>query len=631
VNKFNFFALFYIFLFINYLHGQETDQDSVKYPFARPDTLKTIEIRSNLYWYDLELKLHTVKDSSQYQLFSSKDEKGLNYGDMGDIFQNHPLWFEFDLQERGRPVYISMINKYPHQTSFYYGGALMNDPIHGMYNSQFIPVNFIRYVEGSFCTGILNNSAYGSEGMISVVPLTLHTKAPWSRVVYKQSGAFGYRDLDLSFVKPISETFAIQLGGINKSYDGSIFNSDYKGTNYRGEVSWQCKSNLYLRWQFFLNRDLVGITPDPDIFQQEIQFSRQKELRDDYFFDLTWLPFDSTNHRLHVLLFNTFSSRKLKDRFSSYQILNKHKRYGIDINYNVFFGKNELLLGAGTILPKVWGTGFITPRKLYSYNVYANLTISLSEKVKLKPAAQLVYRDGFEAQILPMLKVDLIPLMNHKFSFAITRSIRLPNASELFFHFDTLYGNSGLHPEVHNSIHGSYEINNDNKWGFQIQSGYFLIDHEINWLAPNFANSSSREYYILGLNAEYILGKFSLGSGGQYTFSDLYLTPRSSCYGTIHFQDIWLKGAVKIDAYGSINAFDRHHTLYFEPRLNRFYYGNDFSDPFYTLNLKIVATIKDAKIFFEMDNVLSADYEIIHGYYQIFRHLRFGVNWMFWD
>ena len=42
-------------------------------------------------------------------------------------------------------------------------------------------------------------------------------------------------------------------------------------------------------------------------------------------------------------------------------------------------------------------------------------------------------------------------------------------------------------------------------------------------------------------------------------------------------------------------------------------------------------TVKNAKIFFEMDNALSEDYEIIHGYNQYFRHVRFGVNWSFWD
>jgi hypothetical protein len=630
VTRFN-FLLVNVFLFTCFLKAQEADRDSVKYPFSRPDTLKTMVIKSNLYWYDLQLKLHTAKDSSRYASFSAKDEKGLNYGDIGDIFSSQPLWYVYDLQERGRPLYISVINKFPHQTPFYYGGILMNDPIHGMFNGQFIPVNFIRYLETDLSIGAFNNSAWGSGNAISVVPLSLHTKAPWSRVVYKQDGAFGYRDLDLSFVKPFSETFAIQLGGINKGYNGSFYNSSYKGTNYRGEITWQYKPNLYLRSQFFLNRDLVGITPDPDIYRQEITFPRQKELRDDYFIDLTWQPFDSTGERLHLLIFNTFSSRKFKDRFSSYTILYKHRRYGMDVNYNIFLGKNELLFGTGTILPKVWGTGFTSARKPYSYNAYAHLTYPLSDKVTLSPAIQLVYRNDFDPQILPEIRIDILPLFNHKLSFMAARYVRLPNTSELFFNFDTLYGNADLHPELHNSIYGSYDISVKNKWHVCMQSGYFHIDREINWLAPHFVNSPSREFYFLGLNAEYNLGKFSLASGGQYTFSKLYLTPRSSAYGNIHFQDIWLKGAVKIDAYGFINAYDRHHVLYFESRLNRFYYGKDLINPFFTLNWKIVATVMDAKIFFEMDNVLSEDYEIIHGYMQRYRHLRFGVNWILWD
>ena len=82
------FLLLFIFIFLlkNTLQAQESPEDSVKYPFAKPDTLRTIKIKSNLYWYDLEKELHTIKDSSHYKLFSIDQEIGLNYGDIGDIF-----------------------------------------------------------------------------------------------------------------------------------------------------------------------------------------------------------------------------------------------------------------------------------------------------------------------------------------------------------------------------------------------------------------------------------------------------------------------------------------------------------------------------------------------------------------
>ena len=45
----------------------------------------------------------------------------------------------------------------------------------------------------------------------------------------------------------------------------------------------------------------------------------------------------------------------------------------------------------------------------------------------------------------------------------------------------------------------------------------------------------------------------------------------------------------------------------------------------------IINHVKDAQIFFEMDNSIGSQYEVIHGYPELDRRWRFGINWIFWD
>ena len=65
--------------------------------------------------------------------------------------------------------------------------------------------------------------------------------------------------------------------------------------------------------------------------------------------------------------------------------------------------------------------------------------------------------------------------------------------------------------------------------------------------------------------------------------------------------------------------------------MDRFYVGDDKTSAYQVLNWKAVATIQEARIFFEMDNALSADYQVIRGYYENYIRWRFGIDWILWD
>jgi hypothetical protein len=608
----------------------ESDSSKESSPFSERDTMVTQAINSQVYWYDIENAIKTRKDRAHNYSHRFDNEKKLLYRNMSDIFRQQPLWFNYNLMESGRPVYVSAVNSYPHQTSFYYNGIMMNDPIHGMFNSQYIPVNFIRNVQLSSAGNNLGDYGLGGTSSLHVVSSSQHTKAPWSKILYKQ-GNYGYSDLDISFVQPLTPDIAVQLGGQNRVFDGLLNISDRQGTNYRGELTWQLNNSLFLRGQLFLNRERTGLTALTGELSSPV-LPRQMDLRDDYFIDLTWLPTDTITQRLNLKIFNTYSIRRLKD-YNNPHYHNRYqfKRYGFDANYNFNIGGFDFLAGGGSVWNRVWGTGFNKQYFPAFYNTYGKLNIPIYSGFSLKPQAQIT----FDEELDPQLSLSLIAANSFNESneliISASRSTRFPNATEKYFDFDSLYGNKSLANEDHLSANAKFKSQILPNLGIELTGQYNFIKNEIVFENDKFNNGFDRDYLVLSGDLKYSIWKFNLQAGGFETFSDLYITSRRSGWFKLHYEDIWLNRALGVDVYATVQYWGEHNALKYEPRMERFYKINGTEDDYMVFNWKIVATVQDARIFFEMDNSLSEVYEVINNYQEVTQRWRFGVHWILWD
>jgi outer membrane cobalamin receptor len=346
---------------------------------------------------------------------------------------------------------------------------------------------------------------------------------------------------------------------------------------------------------------------------------------------MTWLVDDSTGQRLHILMYHSNYQRKFTNRYSSYTFETKSFRYGLDANYNIFFGRSELLLGAGAIIPRFFGDPFKGKPYIPSQNAYASYRLPVDSLFQLRAAAQVVHVKDFNPQLIPSIGIDLLISENQSASVDLTIGKRLPTAVERFFDFDTLYGNPDLEPETYTTVYGRYTWDDRERWSLTVHGGYHRIENEIIWQDPMFMNGQTRDFIFLGLESSVSWWKLTASISGQHTLADLNLTPRSSLWGSLHFQDVFLDGALVLDAIGTASFYDRHQQIRYQPRLDRFYAGNGRTDGYLTFNWRIVATIHNAHLFIEMENAFSEDYEIVYGYFEFYRRLRFGVNWILWD
>ena len=593
----------------------------------KEEKTKRIKVTSKLYWYDLEDNLHVKEDTSRYSIFRLSAEKDLIYTDMSDIFRSPALWFDYDLGQEGRPAYIAMTNTYPRQTNFLFGSAPMNDYLNSKFNTQFIPLNYIWSTDADITLGNIKSSGRGAGTIINVTPNSIHPEIPWTKIYYKQ-GSYGYGDVDVHFAFPISGNMAVQLGGMHKVFDGAYQDSDYEGENYRAELTWQYSPNLYLRGQIFLNRNEAGLAAN---IIQNIPYPNNKEDRNDYFLDLTWIQNDTTRQRLHLLFFHSTYSRQFRDRYSTYKLETWSGRYGIDANYNLPLDSSELLIGGSAVLPSVSGYAFKEKQKKISANAFAKVQISLSSSLQLRGAGQIVFSEDYPLHILPTAGADLDLTENQRLSLDISRGIRFPGATERFFNFDTLYGNPELKEERNLTIHGKYLYQLTDKWHLKVDGGFHKIDKEILWADSSFYNSGSRDFIFFGLEAFWKIWQLDFTIAGQYTLADQNLTPRSNIWGQAHLNYTLLNGALILDAFGTAYYYDKHLQLNYEPRLDWFYASDGNMDSFFVLNWKFVATIGSANLFLEMENALGKQYEYIYGYPLFYRSMRLGVNWILWD
>jgi hypothetical protein len=161
--------------------------------------------------------------------------------------------------------------------------------------------------------------------------------------------------------------------------------------------------------------------------------------------------------------------------------------------------------------------------------------------------------------------------------------------------------------------------------------GYQRIEKEIVWSNLQFLNGDNRDFVFIGAEGEVRFWKFTLGLGGQYTLSNYNLTPQQSAWGSLNFHESLLNGALIIDAYGTVSYEGSHNNILYQSLFDRFYSNTELTESFYIVNWKLAATIQSIQLFLEMDNALSQDYQIVFGYINYVRLLRFGLNWVLWD
>lgn len=607
------------------------DDTSGSQPFSEQDTLATQPVNSRMFWYTSANRLYERKQFSNISIWNEKYEKQQSYTDISDIFRQQPLWYDFDLKETGRQVYLAGINSFPHQTAVYFNGIMMNDPLHGMFNGQFVPFNYLRQIEPVNALPGAGSMGYGGRSALYINPNSRHTKAVWTKLVYKE-GVYGYSDVDITFVKPVSPDISLQLGGINNIYDGAYgFGASFaQTTNYRAELTWQLTPDIFIKSMAYFNRFKAGLVSND--LPTDPEFPRQTERRNDYFTDLTWVLNDSLKKRLHATVYHTNSKRHVKNLFGGgYRADYFYDRYGVNADYNLFFLGSEIIFGGGLAYSKVWGDPFLKTYDLYLANGYSQVYFPVSQRIAGRADLQFMINEEHDFQFSPAVNLDFDISETDRLSLQASRGVRFPNATEQFFSYDTLFGNPALLYEEFLNASVAYDTKISERIGVKTKLSVNRVSNEIIWQEPNFSNGPDRKFAAVSMDVGYSVWKIDFRVGGFQLFADVNLTAENGGWIKLHYHDFWFKKALEMDLYGTLQYSGSHRNINYESRLERFYLATGRTDAYWVADWKAVATVKGARIFFEMDNSFGTQYEVINGHPELSQRWRFGVYWTFWD
>jgi len=621
-----------IFYFIVNLQGQEPIQSQSAIPDSsinQPSDSLSVQVDSLLsnqaepikpIPYPLEpVHAHFLKTSDTS--FVQNEIISTIYNGFADIFRQKSDYHIYDFLEMGQPRFVAPLHLLPHQGAVFYEGHFANDPLHGMYNLRFLSLDATESVEVS--SGGFNATGNNQQllNSINVNGRVLNPEKPYTRIMFRQ-GDFGYTDLDIQFAQSISDHLSIQFSGLNKLNDVNV----HHGVIYQGAINFQASPNLSSRTQVRVNDDKMKIYRSGDYSLFTYSEEREELLQSfTYFFD------PQKKERLHIRAGFSGNRRRNSSAVDSIKVKYRFQRAHFDLERNLITGPLNWSGGFSYNQIQVWGKALDTDYNQTNFNGFIGADYSLSSSINIIPSIKWEKYPRSKTQLSSSLTASYHIVPSIQFQVDMKQGQRQPNANELYFEYENFHGNPDLNQEKITSISAKADAVFLENFRVEVFSAYREIKKEILFDSLSFQNGPSRSFAYVGGSASLSQNHFGIATGGQVSSGKNLIGPEHSAWLQLNYHDVWLKGALIIDAIGQARYYGSQNRIQYHPVMERFYPSETQFDPFLTLSYKIVATVKSAQLYVAMDNPLSTEYAFIEGYPEFYRRVRFGVNWVLWE
>lgn len=554
-------------------------------------------------------------------LFQYDDLLLLNYFGLADIFRHQPDFQIYDLLRPGYPRFVAPINLLPHQSSLYWDGHLLNDPLHGMFNTHLMALDGVQQVLDSGPDAPVSKGTSFPSGWQLQSP-SVDYPEPYTRIMFRQ-GDFGYSDLDISFAQSFSSNLALYLGGINKIYEGER----NRAFQYRAALRYRFKPQIFSSATFNMDRERLILSN-----RSAFQTYRYHELRQDFNSDHYYVTDPQGKVFWHLQVGYTRVRRK-NDSYTSpdtFLVRNRADQLNVALNRNFHLRNMEAIAAVSTFRRQIWGDAYNGKLTESGFNASLHLRSVQDSGWHWMAGLNSAYLYAQGRHFSPVFRAGYSK--SRLFSvFSARREHRFPWRNERDFNYLQYHGNKNLNGEIVSTLSWESRWQIFKRWQLSLDLTHKRIDDEIRFDGQSFYNGGKRSFSYAMVKNEYALYKFILSTAGQITSARVNLSPQKSFSAQLRYHDAWLNGALIIDAIGNLHWFDRHRTLYYHAVVERFYWDHTHTDGYYIFTFKITATIKTAQLFMSMDNPQSTIYQYINGYYELTRRVQFGVNWVLWN
>ncbi len=620
-----------IFLFLSGVlcaHGMAMDSlknvapDSLRKPIAA-DTLNRAAVPVTIdQWEPQSALFATGGDSLLQPVYRFGHLLYLNYTGLADVFRLQPAVQVYDFLEMGLPRYVAPLHRWPQQNKVFFEGLSINDPLNGMFNTRLLFPDALQAV----CLGreglsVRTARPTTGHGDMTLIPRVLNPEKPYTRLMYRE-GDFGYSDLDITFARRLGRKTVVQLGGINRDYDPN----QYRGTHYRGRLTFIPAAHLLAVLTYRKSSENVTF------FDRSNRYGgpyRRNEIWQWYAAELRHVDGQFKDDWRLGVLFNA-DQRK-------YRFIDSGVRFRLNYDRLLLHGRKVGRHGALTYQiagqaqqVKAHGTVYDRAYTDSRFKLHSAVGLQLPDSLYFTIGSSGCYQWDQAFQFEPYVR---LVWQRKKWALRgqIEHTARFPTLHERYFNYRQISGDRNLPVEQHENLSISADFIpaswNRSELTFTMHS----VRNEILFNGTAFLRGGARRFAFVQARSVTRFYKFELHAGGQTGLAGQLLGPNYSAYAQLRYHDRWIHGHLIVDAIGTVRYFGPFKNIAFQPYAERFYRLPGQDGGFFLLSYKIVGTVKDARLFMEMDNPLGWQYRFIDGYSEIYRRVRFGVSWVLWN
>ncbi len=586
---------------------------------ASPDSLGRASLPRAISLIDTMM---VQDDSLASPVFQFSDLLRLNYNGLADVFRTDPGMQGFDFLEMGLPRFVSALHLWPQQTRFVLDDLVLNDPLTGMFNTRLLyPDALQRVVIAGRTLSARSPRLPQAAGTVRLESRELNPEKPYTRIMYRE-GDFGYTDLDITFAERLGQNTLLRLGGINRDYDPN----NYRGTHYRGSLLRQLTPHVLGSFSYRKSSENVYFR---DVYGTQFGAFRYNEI---------WEYFKAEVQHVNDSLKTDWAVRAwFNDTRRQYRYLSDNSRTRLRFDRLVLQGEKRgawrqitwrSLLRTSQV--RAWGSVYDRQYTDSRVNWQTTATVLADDSLRVTAQTALRFQWGQPVQVEPALQV-LWNMGRFLLHASASRYARFPSLHERFFSYRGITANRNLAPETHRVLQADAAWMPTTWSRLKGALHFHAVSNEIGFNGQNFFDRGSRDFtYAVG-QAAFRWFKFDVRLGGQLKIAGTTIGPQNSGFAQLHYRDRWIHGHMRVDAVGTVRWYGARKNVAYQPFAERFYRLPGQNDGFVVLSYKVVATVKDAHLFMEMDNPLATQYTIINGYPELYRRVRFGVSWVLWN
>ncbi|HAD82058.1 TPA: hypothetical protein DCG35_06225 [Candidatus Edwardsbacteria bacterium] len=515
------------------------------------------------------------------------------------------------------------------QVLFLLNGMPLNSALNGGYDLKKLNANIkrIEIVRGPA------SALYGANalaGVVNIITVDDAPEKPYSRITY-QYGKHKQQTMSAVISRQLNRFTDIILSADWKSTDGERLNSDYSGSNYLLGLKIRPDSLIRIGMEYQSYQSIGG---SPGSISMQTPNDRMTDDQQDYYASLEYS--DIVKFKIGQSQINTFYYYEYNN--TAPENFSRQSNADLQFTYGFRKGFNTVLGGAYQQVKSESDNSGNHRTNLYS--AFLNQEYRPWRQWLIVGGLRYDKNYGHDAQTSPNISSSW--QFNDRWTIYgnYGQAYRVPTINELFWKDPYMSGNPDLVPEKSWQYECGVRFTDD--WHKTSISGYRRQTNDmIRWLtdmntwlttwANNLdVNTSGVEissevtpmnHLFFDFNYGYCLAEVSSDSNRELNY-----TPANSARVALSLRDIPITDHLSLSWQVNTQYKDRQlvsHPDEFGPgfELPRYFVSGQ------TLSLKI----RDAVLFYKIDNLFNAEYQVRAGYPMPRRSYAFGISLELWN